>query len=182
MFHCGSQASAFIRVPIAGGNVVHADEAGSWDNLHERFEVERSNHQEAYPLDGACTNWAEGYFSRLRRAEIGVHHQIAGAYLRLRAAQKSPWPEDNHRVENLDHVNRLAALAMKRGPARHPAACSLMSGWGITNCGMRRARQSRSTRERKSPGLANFFAAIRGQFAYLEIRSPLIERTSDSGR
>ena len=38
---------------------MHADEAASWDNLHERFEIKRINHQEAYSLDGACTNMAE---------------------------------------------------------------------------------------------------------------------------
>ncbi len=74
---------------------MHADEAAAWDNLHERFEVKRINHQEAYSLDGACTNMAEEYFSRLRRAEIGIHH-IAGAYL-LRYAQESSC-EDNRRV------------------------------------------------------------------------------------
>jgi hypothetical protein len=51
--------------------------------------MKRINHQEAYSLDGACTNQAEEYFSRLRRAEIGIHHHIAGAYL-LRYAQESP--------------------------------------------------------------------------------------------
>ena len=61
--------------------VARADEAVSRDHLHERFEVKRINHQEAYSLDGACTNMAEEYFSRLRRAEIGIHHHIAGAYL-----------------------------------------------------------------------------------------------------
>ena len=109
-FHSESQASAFIRVRIAKGTVLHPDEAGSWDNLHERFEVKRINHQEAYALDGTCTNWAEEYFSRLRRAEIGVHHHIAGAYL-LRYAQESSWREDNRRVSNGDQVNRLAALS-----------------------------------------------------------------------
>src|SRR5437899_1927321 len=89
VFRSESQASAFIRARIAKGTVVHADEAGSWDNLHERFEVKRINHQEAYSPDGASTNWAEEYFSRLRRAEIGIHHHIAGAYL-LRYAQESP--------------------------------------------------------------------------------------------
>jgi ISXO2-like transposase domain len=88
--------------------VVHADEAGSWDNLHERFEVKRINHQEAYSPDGACTNQAEE-FSRLCRAEIGIHHHIAGAYL-LRCAQDSSWREDNRRVSNGDQVNRIAAL------------------------------------------------------------------------
>jgi hypothetical protein len=38
-------------------------------------------------LDGACTNWAEEFFSRMRRAEIGHHHHLAGAYL-LSYAQK----------------------------------------------------------------------------------------------
>jgi ISXO2-like transposase domain len=61
--------------------VVQADEAGSWNNLHERFEVKRINHQEAWSMDGACTNRAEKYFSRLRRAAIGIHHHIAGANL-----------------------------------------------------------------------------------------------------
>ena len=95
------------------GTVVHADEAASWDNLHERFEIKRTNHQEAYSLDGACTNMAEEYFSRLRRAEIGIHHHIAGSYL-LRYAQESSWREDNRRVSNRDQVNRIEALAMKR--------------------------------------------------------------------
>jgi hypothetical protein len=50
----------------------------------------------------------------LRRAEIGIHHHIAGAY-RLRYAQESSWREDNRRVSNGDQVSRVAALAMKRG-------------------------------------------------------------------
>jgi hypothetical protein len=57
---------------------------------------------------------AEEYFSRLRRAEIGIYRHIAGAYL-LCYAQESPWREDNCRVSNSDQVNRIAALALKRG-------------------------------------------------------------------
>jgi len=79
VFNSESQAASFIRARIAKVTVVHADEAAAWDNLHERFEVKRINHQEAYSLDGACTNMAEEHFSRLRRAEIGIHHHIAGA-------------------------------------------------------------------------------------------------------
>ena len=40
----------------------------------------RINHEEAYSMDDACTNWAEESFSRMRSAEIGIHHHIAGAY------------------------------------------------------------------------------------------------------
>jgi transposase-like protein len=114
VFASESAAGSFIRARIAKGTVVNADESGAWDGLHERFEMKRINHQEAYSFDGACTNQAEEYFSRLRRAEIGIHHHIAGAYL-LRYAQESSWREDNRRVSNGDQVSRVASLAMKRG-------------------------------------------------------------------
>lgn len=114
VFKSESQAAYFIRARIAKGTVVNADEANSWDHLHDRFEVKRINHQEAYSLDGACTNWAEEFFSRMRRAEIGHHHHISGAYL-LRYAQEASWREDNRRMSNGEQVNRLAGLAMKKG-------------------------------------------------------------------
>ena len=90
------------------------DGAGSWDNPHERFEVKRINHQEAYSKDKACTNWAEEFFSPMCRAEIGIHHHIVGASL-LRYAPDSSWREDNRRLSNGEQVNRLAALSLKRG-------------------------------------------------------------------
>ena len=94
VFGSESQAASFIRARIAKGTKVNADENGAWDGLHERFEMKRINHQEAYSLDGAYTNQTEEYFSRLRRAEIGTHRHIAGAYL-LRYAQESSWREDS---------------------------------------------------------------------------------------
>ena len=51
--------------------------SANWNELHSRFEMKRINHEEAYSLDGACTNWAEEFFSRMRRAEIGHHHHVA---------------------------------------------------------------------------------------------------------
>ena len=53
---------------------------------------------------------AEEYFSRLRRAESGHHHHIAGAYL-LRYAQEASWREDNRRIANGDQLRRVAKLA-----------------------------------------------------------------------
>ncbi|WP_213742070.1 IS1595 family transposase [Bradyrhizobium sp. dw_411] len=114
VFNTESAAASFIKARVAKGTTVHADEAGSWDGLHERFEMKRINHLEAYSADGACTNQAELFFSRLRRAEVGIHHHIAGAYL-LRYAQESSWREDNRRVSNGDQVTRIASLALKRG-------------------------------------------------------------------
>ena len=112
MFRSEGAALAWVKSRIEPGTVVHADEAPAWNDLHARFEMKRINHQEAYSLDGACTNMAEEYFSRLRRAEIGHHHHIAGPYL-LRYAQEASWREDNRRVSNGDQVHRVAALAMQ---------------------------------------------------------------------
>jgi hypothetical protein len=55
--------------------------------------MKRINHEEASSLNGACINWAESYFSRMRRGEIGHHHHVAGPYL-LRYAQEASWRED----------------------------------------------------------------------------------------
>jgi hypothetical protein len=111
VFRSEGQALSFIKSRIAKGTVVHADESGAWNDLHGRLEMRRINHEEAYSLNGACTNWAETFFSRMRRAEIGHHHHIAGAYL-LRYAQEASWREDNRRISNGEQVNRVAALAM----------------------------------------------------------------------
>jgi transposase-like protein len=112
VFRTEGQALNFVRSRIAKGTVVNADESAAWNDLHARFEMKRINHEEAYSLDGACTNWAEEFFSRMRRAEIGHHHHIAGAYL-LRYAQEASWREDHRRMSNGDQVHAVAGLAMK---------------------------------------------------------------------
>ena len=109
VFRTEGQALSFIKARIAKGTVVQADSSPNWDALHANFEMKRINHDQAYSLDGACTNMAEEYFSRLRRAEAGHHHHIAGVYL-LRYAQEASWREDNRRVSNGDQLRRLTAL------------------------------------------------------------------------
>jgi hypothetical protein len=65
---------------------------------------------------GACTNGAESFFSRMRRAEAGRHHHISGVYLG-RYAQESAWREDMRRVDNGAQVKGVAFLAMKAKPS-----------------------------------------------------------------
>ena len=107
-----SDGVPFIRSVVAMGATVHADEAGGWDQLHARYEMRRINHSVAFSRDGACTNQAESYFARLRRAEIGQHHHISGTYLGFYAAEMA-WREDNHRQTNgtLHQAATGAALA-----------------------------------------------------------------------
>lgn len=79
--------------------VIHADEASHWDALDIHFPVKRINHSEAYSLNGACTNQAESFFSRLRRMVSGQHHHVSAKYLHQYAAHAA-WLEDHRRSSN----------------------------------------------------------------------------------
>jgi ISXO2-like transposase domain len=75
-----------LRQHVASGTTVHADESAAWDVLHASFPMLRVNHCVEYKSEeGACTNQAESFFSRLRRSEMGVHHRISGQLLQAPA-------------------------------------------------------------------------------------------------
>lgn len=116
VFRSEGAALSWIKSRINAGTIVNADEASSWNDLSSKYEMKRINHQEAYSDGEACTNQAESYFSRLRRAEMGHHHHVSGPYL-LRYAQESAWREDARRVDNGAQVRRVTELALKRGPS-----------------------------------------------------------------
>jgi transposase-like protein len=117
VFESEVAALNFIRTRVAPQTELYADEAGSWNELHARFTTHRINHQEAYSLPGGIyTNNAESFFSRMRRAEIGHHHHLAGPYL-IRFAQEASWREDHRREANGEQVDRIVALAMANRPS-----------------------------------------------------------------
>jgi len=97
--------------------IIHADEASHWDVLHERFKMLRINHSEAYSLDGACTNQAESYFSRLRRMVEGQHHHVSPQHLH-RYAGEAAWKEDHRRLDNGTLVKRSVSLALAHPVSR----------------------------------------------------------------
>jgi len=96
-----------LRARIEMGSTVYADEASHWDQLHARYLTRRINHSQAYADGENCTNQAESFFSRLRRAEIGIHHHVAGPYLAAYAGEMD-WREDNRRLSNGEQY--LAAI------------------------------------------------------------------------
>ncbi|PWE31205.1 IS1595 family transposase [Maritimibacter sp. 55A14] len=105
---------SFVRSHVEPGSTVHADEASHWDKLAAHFPIKRINHKEAYSKDGACTNQAESFFSRLRRAEIGIHHHIAGKYLHAYASEMA-WREDMNRQPNANQF-AMAVSATATAP------------------------------------------------------------------
>ena len=106
-----AEGVAFVAANVVHGSTVHADEASHWDRLEAYFPIKRINHQQAYSKDGACTNAAESFFSRLRRAEIGIHHHVAGRYLNAYAGEMA-WREDCRREANGTQYAMATAAAV----------------------------------------------------------------------
>jgi transposase-like protein len=99
VFKSEAQSIPTIEQRVHPNATIYADEAASWDRLHTFYLTKRINHEECYSDGEACTNMAESFFSRLRRAEIGTHHHISGRYLHAYAAEMA-WREDHRRVSN----------------------------------------------------------------------------------
>ena len=86
--------------------------------------MRRVNHSAEYVSeDGASVNQAESFFSRLRRAEYGVHHRISGKYL-YQYANEMAWREDNRRISNGINFKFVTAAAL-----RHPKSAVWAGYW-----------------------------------------------------
>jgi hypothetical protein len=131
---------AYFQARVHNEPKLHADETSSRDALAARFEPRRINHHKACSFDGASTNWAEGYFSRLRHSEIGNAHHSADSSL-PRWAQEAAWREKSRRVDNGIPARRSATPALACEPnvvfsartiSETDEACRIMAAWGTT--------------------------------------------------
>ncbi len=118
-----SDGVAFVAKVVSPGSVLHADEASHWDALHGKFQTNRINHQQAYSLNGACTNQAESFLARLRRMVRGQHHHASARHLHAYAAHAA-WMEDHRRMDNGALAKRVVRLAMA-----HPVSRTWKGYW-----------------------------------------------------
>ncbi len=112
VYRSEDQATPHVRNFVAIGSTIHADEASHWDALHAHLVIKRINHSKVYSDGQSCTNQAESFFSRLRRAEIGTHHHIAGPYL-ASYADEMAWRENYRRLSNGEQYLLAANAAIK---------------------------------------------------------------------
>lgn len=91
--------------------------ASGWDELHAYYDTSRINHQFAFSDEDACTNQAESYFARLRRAEFGTHHHISRRYLDAYASEMA-WRENYRREPNWAQYRMVIGAAMAHGVSR----------------------------------------------------------------
>ena len=117
VFKSEAQGVQAVGARVAPGSIIHADEARGWDALHDRYLTKRIDHGQCYSDGEACTNQAESFFSRLRRAEIGTHHHISGRYLYAYAGEMA-WRENNRRVSNGAQYLGVTAAALNAPVSR----------------------------------------------------------------
>ena len=123
VFRREDEAIGVIQQRVQPGTTMYADESAAWDALHARYLTKRINHSEAYSANGACTNQVESFFSRLRRAEVGTHHYIAGPYLGAYAGEMA-WREDHRRVSNGEQY-----LLVTKAALAHPVSRQWKGYW-----------------------------------------------------
>lgn len=106
----------FIRKNVKKGTVLQADFGGQWEGLTLLYKMKRINHSEAFSKDGACTNLAESFFSRVRAAERGVYKYWTKAYVEKYGAELA-WREENARVSNGEQIKLITEKVMQSGPS-----------------------------------------------------------------
>jgi len=110
-------AVPYVRDHVGTLATIHADEGTGWDALHAGWDRHRVNHSVAFKDEGACSNQAESFFSRLRRMEVGTRHHIAGPYLASYAGE-ALWREDNRRVPNGEQAGMALRAALAASVSR----------------------------------------------------------------
>jgi transposase-like protein len=118
VFKSEDEALPMIQDRVRPGSLILADEASSWDGLHAWYTAKRINHSLAFSDNGACTNQAESFFSRLRRMIGGQHHKVSGQHLHAYAAHAA-WLEDNRRLDNGALAHRALGLALNHAVSRN---------------------------------------------------------------
>lgn len=101
-----TDAIPFLLRAISPGTTVHSDSAACWNILEATFPTKRINHKVAYFTEESSTNWAESFFSHLRRMAFGTYHRIAGAYL-ARYAAEAAWRQNLRKLRQTERFLML---------------------------------------------------------------------------
>lgn len=109
-------AVEIARKIVLPDSLVHVDFSTQWLPVGMYFETKRINHSQHYSHDGACTNFAESFFSRMRTAERGIYKQISGAHLALYAMELG-WREQYRRKPTSFQFEQIIGAAGRAKPS-----------------------------------------------------------------
>ena len=112
-------AEALIRQHVAQASIIRTDEMHAYANVKVMGYVHQVvNHSEEFSSDeGYNENQAESFFSRMRRACIGIYHRITPRYM-LDYATEMAWREDVRRKDTRTQFSELFARIARAGVSR----------------------------------------------------------------
>jgi transposase-like protein len=120
---CRSENSAdieaLVKQHVEKQSTIRSDELPAYGNLkYMGYEHEVVNHSLDFSTDdGINENQAESFFSRLRRAVIGVYHRVKPRYM-LDYATEMAWREDVRRENTDDQLTNLVGRVFGMGQSR----------------------------------------------------------------
>lgn len=107
---------AAIAETLAPDTIIHADGSRAWNSLARQFDLLQVEHDKAYSERGVHTNWAESYFSMLRKMQYGIHHKIGAKNLEAYANELA-WRQDNREMKEGEKISLLLTLCLGTPPS-----------------------------------------------------------------
>lgn len=107
---------ALTKLWVEQNSLIRSDELPAYGNLKLMgYEHETVNHSLEFSTDdGVNQNQAESFFSRMRRATIGIYHRITPKYMMDYACEMA-WREDVRRQSTLEQMGSLADRIFRAG-------------------------------------------------------------------
>lgn len=104
---------------VAPGSRIFTDENPAYNELSKYFEHHVVNHSEEYSTpEGVSDNLAEGFFSRMRRGQYGVHHGFRSMYMAFYGWEYA-WRETHRRLPQSSKVRLLGSALLMPGYSRY---------------------------------------------------------------
>lgn len=122
-YETGAVARAALEELTLPGTIVVTDQAPAYASVGDVRLHETVNHEVGFRVHGFSTNWAEGEFSRIRRAHYGIHHRFSTTYIDMYAGEMS-WREDRRKLGNLEQATEILTMCLK-----HPESKELKGYW-----------------------------------------------------
>ena len=112
----GADIEALVHKYVAKNSMIRSDELPAYGNLkYQGYGHETVNHSKEFSTDkGVNQNQAESYFSRLRRACIGVFHRMTPKHM-LAYAVEMGWREDVRRLSTSEQLQMLLRCVFRSG-------------------------------------------------------------------
>lgn len=106
------EADAYARLIeiIEPGSTIIADQAHAWDKLLRLYDMLRVSHDNSFSTREANTNYAESFWSLLRRMHRGTHHKWGAEQIQAYACEMA-WRQDFRSETVEERTFRLLQLA-----------------------------------------------------------------------